>query len=116
MCCAPTISGPGRFRLALQTCDDSLAQSGQPDEGKCLANANAYADNPAVIGVVGPIHSFCAEAMLPTLNSAPAGPVSVVSPTNTWIVADPWLRRSAAQALPDRPARLRACLPGRRGR
>jgi branched-chain amino acid transport system substrate-binding protein len=36
-----------------------------------------------VIGVVGPMQSFCAEAMLPVLNRARRGPVTLVSPTNT---------------------------------
>ena len=79
----------GRFRLALQVCDDSIAQTGGTEEFKCVANAKAYAANPAVIGVVGPIQSFCAAAMLPILNRAPDGPVSVVSPTNSHV----WLTR-----------------------
>ena len=79
----------GRFRLALQVCDDSVAQTGGTEEFKCVANAKAYAANPAVIGVVGPIQSFCAAAMLPILNRAPDGPVSVVSPTNSHV----WLTR-----------------------
>jgi YVTN family beta-propeller protein len=73
----------GRFRVGLQSCDDSLAATGQPDGGKCASNAKAYAGNPRVIGVVGPMHSFCSEAMLPTLNRARGGPVALVSPTNT---------------------------------
>jgi branched-chain amino acid transport system substrate-binding protein len=97
----------GRFRLALQTCDDSIAASGGPDEGKCRSNARAYAANPAVIGVVGPINSFCAAAMLPILNRA--GPVSLVSPTNTWV--------SLVRSAPGFPAgHLRTLYPtGRRG-
>jgi ABC-type branched-subunit amino acid transport system substrate-binding protein len=73
----------GRFRVGLQACDDSLAQTGQPDATKCLANAKAYARNASVVGVIGPMNSFCTEAMLPQLNRARGGPVTMVSPTNS---------------------------------
>jgi YVTN family beta-propeller protein len=73
----------GRFRLAYQSCDDATDQYGVADEGKCRANARAYASNPAVVGVVGPLNSGCAEQMLPILGRAPGGPVALVSPSNT---------------------------------
>jgi DNA-binding SARP family transcriptional activator/ABC-type branched-subunit amino acid transport system substrate-binding protein len=73
----------GRFRVGMQACNDALAQTGFPDEAKCRANARAYARNPAVVGVVGPSISICAAAMLPILNTAPAGPVSIVSTINS---------------------------------
>ena len=71
----------GGQQLALQVCDDSSAQSGgQPDPGKCTANARAYAQAPRVLGVIGPVNSYCAQAMLPLLNRAA---VPLVSPTNS---------------------------------
>ena len=73
----------GQLRVGLQTCSDGLLQSGFFDEGKCRANARAYARNPAVIGVVGPSHSACTAAMLPILNGAAGGPVPIVSHANT---------------------------------
>ena len=73
----------GRFRVGMQACNDALAQTEFPDEAKCQANARAYARNPAVVGVVGPSFSICAAAMLPILNSAPRGPVSIVSSLNS---------------------------------
>ena len=91
----------GRFRVGMQPCNDALAQTGFPDAPKCQANARAYAHNPAVVGVVGPSHSICTAAMLPTLNSARGGPVSVVSTINTHvdlIGRDP-LAPGSAQAL-----------------
>jgi branched-chain amino acid transport system substrate-binding protein len=81
----------GRFRLALQTCDDSTAQGAEPfDFGKCRANAKAEAADRSVVGVIGPMHSGCSFAMLPLLNGAPDGPIAVLSPTNT---AKPLVRR-----------------------
>ena len=32
----------GRFRVAYQSCDDSVARTGLYDEAKCAANARAY--------------------------------------------------------------------------
>ena len=32
----------GRFRVAYQSCDDSVARTGLFDEAKCAANARAY--------------------------------------------------------------------------
>ena len=80
----------GHFQLGYQSCDDATDQYGVWDDGKCRRNASAYARNPAVLGVVGPLNSGCAAAMLPILNRAPGGPVPLVSPTNS----DPSLVRS----------------------
>ena len=83
----------GRFRVALQTCDDSTAQSAYPyDPAKCESNAKAYAANASVVGVVGPVNSGCAGPMLPILNQAPRGPLALVSPSNT---AKPLVRLDA---------------------
>jgi branched-chain amino acid transport system substrate-binding protein len=75
----------GRFSLAMQACNDALAQSGYPDPPKCQGNATAYAHNPRVIGVVGPTHSSCSATMLPILNRAAGGPVSIVSTINSHV-------------------------------
>ena len=84
----------GRFRLALQTCDDSTAQGALPfDSGKCRSNAKAEVADRSVVGVIGPMHSGCAFEMLPLLNGAPGGPIAVLSPTNT---AKPLVRRDPA--------------------
>lgn len=98
----------GRFRLGLQSCDDATARYGTSDQTKCRGNAKAYAANPAVVGVVGPLNSDCAAPMLPILNLAPNGPVAVVSPTN----GSPALVRGD----PDAPGALRKLYPnGQRG-
>jgi branched-chain amino acid transport system substrate-binding protein len=75
----------GKYSVAYQSCDDSTAQAGKWDSGKCSQNANAYAQNKAVIGVIGTFNSGCAEIVIPTLNRAPSGPVGMVSPANTYV-------------------------------
>ncbi|HYI75830.1 MAG TPA: ABC transporter substrate-binding protein, partial [Gaiellaceae bacterium] len=75
----------GRFRVAYQSCDDSLARTGLYDEAKCASNARAYGENPDVIGVVGTYNSACAVAAVPELNRSPNGPLAMVSPLNTFV-------------------------------
>jgi branched-chain amino acid transport system substrate-binding protein len=76
-----TING---MTLQYQACDDSTAQAGTWDSATCSANANAYAQDPSVIGVIGTFNSGCAELEIPVLNRAPGGSVAMVSPANTW--------------------------------
>src|SRR3954463_442137 len=75
----------GKYSLAYQSCDDSTAQAGKWDSGKCSANANAYAQNKSVIGVIGTFNSGCAEIIVPVLNRAAGGAVAMVSPANTYV-------------------------------
>ncbi len=74
----------GDFRVGLQICDEMTASRGLSSPVKCSRNAQAFARNRSVLGVVGPKHSACAEAMLPSLNRAAGGPVVLVgaSPTH----------------------------------
>ena len=92
----------GKFRIAYQSCDDSLAWRGLFDEGKCAANARAYAGNPDVVGVIGTYNSPCAIAALPELNRAPNGPLAMVSPSNSFV----GLTRSGPGIDPALPAAL----------
>ncbi len=75
----------GKYTLAYQSCDDSTAQAGKWDSGKTSANANAYAQNSSVIGVIGTFNSGAAEIVVPVLNRAPNGPIAMVSPANTYV-------------------------------
>jgi branched-chain amino acid transport system substrate-binding protein len=75
----------GSHTVGYQSCDDSTAQAGKWDSAKCSANANAYANNSAVAGVIGTFNSGCAEIEIPVLNRAPNGPVGMVSPANTYV-------------------------------
>jgi branched-chain amino acid transport system substrate-binding protein len=75
----------GSHTIAYQSCDDATAQAGKWDSGKVSANANAYARNAAVVGVIGTFNSGAAEIMIPILNRAPNGPIAMVSPANTYV-------------------------------
>jgi branched-chain amino acid transport system substrate-binding protein len=75
----------GKYTLAYQSCDDATAQAGKWDSGKASANANAYAQNSSVVGVIGTFNSGAAEIEIPILNRAPNGPIAMVSPANTYV-------------------------------
>ena len=75
----------GDLNIGYQVCDDATAQAGKWDSGKCSTNAQAYASNEAVIGVIGTFNSGCAGIEIPVLNQAPNGPVAMVSPANTYV-------------------------------
>ena len=75
----------GRFKVAYQSCDDSVARTGLYDEPKCAANARAYAENPDVVGVIGTFNSPCSVASLPELNRALDGPLAMISPLNSFV-------------------------------
>jgi DNA-binding SARP family transcriptional activator/ABC-type branched-subunit amino acid transport system substrate-binding protein len=92
----------GRFKVAYQSCDDSVASTGLFDEPKCAANARAYAENPDVVGVIGTFNSPCALAALPELNRASDGPLAMVSPSNSFV----GLTRAGPDVDPVLPAAL----------
>ena len=73
----------GDFNIAYQMCDDSTAQAGAWDSGKCSENASSYAANSDLIGVVGTFNSGCAQIIIPVLNEADDGGIAMVSPANT---------------------------------
>ncbi len=75
----------GDHRVAYQACDDATAQAGKWESGKCSANAQAYAANEKVVGVIGTFNSGCAAIIIPVLNQAPGGGVAMVSPANTYV-------------------------------
>ncbi len=74
----------GDYSIGYQSCDDATAQAGKWDSGKCSSNANAYAANDKVIGVIGTFNSGCAAIIIPVLNQAPDGGIPMVSPANTY--------------------------------
>ena len=75
----------GDHNVAYQSCDDATAQAGKWDSGKCSTNAQAYAGNEKVVGVIGTFNSGCAAIMIPVLNQAPGGGVAMMSPANTYV-------------------------------
>ncbi len=75
----------GDVNVGFQSCDDSTAQLGKWDPGKCSQNANAYAENASLLAVIGTFNSGCAAIELPVLNQAPGGGLAMVSPANTYV-------------------------------
>jgi ABC-type branched-chain amino acid transport systems, periplasmic component len=75
----------GNTQVAFQSCDDSIASTGEWDENLCRTNAQKYAADPDVIGVIGTYNSGCAAIEMPVLNKAPGGGVPMVSPGNTFV-------------------------------
>ena len=74
----------GDYNIGFQACDDATAQAGKWDSGKCSQNANTYAANDKVIGVIGTFNSGCAAIIIPVLNQAPDGGIPMISPANTY--------------------------------
>jgi len=91
----------GRFSVGFQACDDSNPQGQSGDLSKCAANAKLYAADPSVIGVIGTWSSNCSAVEIPILDTAPHGPLALVSPTNTNI----GLTRISAGDAPGEPDR-----------
>ena len=75
----------GDHNIAFQSCDDATAQAGKWESGKCSQNANAYAGNDKLIGVIGTFNSGCAAIEIPVLNQAPNGGIAMMSPANTFV-------------------------------
>jgi len=70
----------GSYKIGYQSCDDSTAQTGGWDTGKCATNGRLYASNKSVIAVVGTFNSGCAKIIVPVLNRSS---LLMVSPANT---------------------------------
>ena len=99
----------GPYTVGMQACEETSAKTGQPSPEKCTRNARAFAQNRRVLGVIGPLSSFCATYMLPALNEAPGGPLATISGGNSYV----GLTRSGPGTLPSEPDRY---IPtGRRG-
>jgi branched-chain amino acid transport system substrate-binding protein len=75
----------GEINVGYQSCDDSTAQAGKWDPGKCSQNANSYAENASVMGLIGTFNSGCAAIVIPVLNQAPGGGLAMLSPANTYV-------------------------------
>jgi ABC-type branched-subunit amino acid transport system substrate-binding protein/streptogramin lyase len=74
----------GTYSVGYQSCDTSSVASvfgGTP--ATCRRNARAFANAPAVLGVIGPYTSSCASVELPILNAARGGPLAAISASAT---------------------------------
>ena len=75
----------GDINIGYQSCDDATAQAGTWDSAKCSSNANSYAAEPSMLGLIGTFNSGCAQIIIPVLNQAPGGAMAMVSPANTYV-------------------------------
>ena len=75
----------GDYAIGFQACDDATAQAGKWDSGKCSQNANNYAANDKLLGVIGTFNSGCAQIIVPVINQAPDGGIAMMSPANTFV-------------------------------
>jgi branched-chain amino acid transport system substrate-binding protein len=75
----------GRYPVGLQVCDDATLRSPNGNDRVCSANAGDYVTDPSVIAVAGPLSSGCAVEEIPILDSAPGGPLAIVSPSTTLV-------------------------------
>ena len=91
----------GEFGVGFQSCDDTVG--GEPDAVQCERNARTYVATTSVVGVIGPYISGCAELQIPIVSRTTAGPLAMISPTNT----DDGLTR-APDALPLYPDGVRS--------
>jgi branched-chain amino acid transport system substrate-binding protein len=80
----------GELRVGYQSCNDTVGE--EPfDAAVCRRNARAYVDTDSVVGMIGPWNSGCAFEQIPIVSSEAAGPLAVISPSNT----NPELTRTA---------------------
>ena len=91
----------GRYSVGYQECDDSTSEHGYWSSRQCAANAHAYATDASLIGVIGAANSGCSQIEVPITNRAPAGPLAMISPENTYV----GLTHSGPGTAPDEPAR-----------
>jgi branched-chain amino acid transport system substrate-binding protein len=72
----------GDYRVGYQSCNDSIGDEPY-DERSCRRNARAYVADDDVVGVIGPWHSGCAIEEIPIVSRKAAGPLAMISPSNT---------------------------------
>jgi branched-chain amino acid transport system substrate-binding protein len=89
----------GEHTVGYQSCDDSTSQTGRFEFYKCGSNEKAYAAAKRLVGLIGTYNSGCATVELPIVNRAPAGPLAMISPANTYV----GLTRSGPGTTPGDP-------------
>lgn len=74
----------GELRVGYQACNDTIGQEPY-DPSLCRRNAQAYVAVEAVVGIIGPWNSGCAEGQIPIVSRRDAGPLAMISPANTFL-------------------------------
>ena len=91
----------GDYAIEFEAKDDSTAAAAKWDPTTCSANAQAYAGDDSILGVIGTFNSGCAKLEVPILNQAG---VAMLSPANTAVGlthVGPARVGRARQLLPD---------------
>lgn len=88
----------GKYTVKFKIYDDATAAKGSWDDAKCLANAQAHVANKAEVAVMGTYNSGCAKIIIPILNQAPGGAMTMVSDANT----NPGLTKNWNPGEPDK--------------
>jgi branched-chain amino acid transport system substrate-binding protein len=73
----------GGHRVGYQSCNDTVGDEAY-DAVRCKQNARAYVATDAVMGIIGPWNSGCAVEQIPIVSRRSAGPLAMVSPSNTF--------------------------------
>jgi branched-chain amino acid transport system substrate-binding protein len=73
----------GSHRVGYQSCNDALGDAVY-DEQLCRRNARTYVATADVVGVIGPWNSGCATEQIPIVSRKDAGPLAMISPSNTY--------------------------------
>ncbi len=74
----------GDLRVGYQSCNDTVGDEPY-DPPLCRRNAQAYVDTEDVVGMIGPWNSGCAEGQIPIVSRREAGPLAMISPSNTFV-------------------------------
>lgn len=72
----------GRFTVSLKTYNDATAAKGSWDDETCVKNAHDHLRS-AEVAVLGTYNSGCARLMVPVMNQASDGPLTMVSHANS---------------------------------
>ena len=73
----------GKYTVKLKVYDNATAAKGGWDDAKCAANAQAHVANKSEVAVMGTYNSGCAKIIVPILNQAPGGAMTMISNANT---------------------------------
>lgn len=74
----------GDHRVGYQSCNDTVGDEPY-DTLTCRRNARTYVETEDVIGIIGPWNSGCAVEQIPIVSRREAGPLALLSPSNTFV-------------------------------
>jgi branched-chain amino acid transport system substrate-binding protein len=88
----------GKFKIDYVSLDDATAAKGSWDAAKEQENANRAVSDPDAVAYIGTFNSGAAAVSIPILNQANPGPLTMISPANTY----PGLTKPADEGEPDK--------------